>query len=114
MKIYRLGVMAFAVAMVLWMVGAAHADGGGTLTREAQAAITPDKAIEMLKEGNQRFVSDNTVNRDLLAQVKQTANGQFQFGERARLPALGPLRISCGTIRGLSLKFHNLDKGLWV
>jgi carbonic anhydrase len=33
----------------------------------------------MLKEGNQRFVSDNTINRDLLAQVKQTANGQFPF-----------------------------------
>jgi carbonic anhydrase len=49
------------------------------LTREAQAAITPAKALEMLKEGNKRFVSNKLSKRDLMAQVKQTSNSQFPF-----------------------------------
>jgi len=71
--------MALAMAIVFAMIGAVHVDSGATQTREAQAAITPDKALEMLAQGNQRFVSDKTVERDLLAQVKQTAKGQFPF-----------------------------------
>ncbi len=60
--------------------GAVHADtAGAALTREAQAAITPAKALEMLKQGNDRFVSDKSIERDYLAQVKQTAKGQFPF-----------------------------------
>jgi len=49
------------------------------LTREAQAAITPAKALEMLKEGNKRFVSNKLRKRDLLAQAQKTAKGQFPF-----------------------------------
>lgn len=79
MKVNRVKVIALAIAIVFSMIGAAHADGGTTLTREAQAAITPDKAIEMLKQGNQRFVSNKTLKRDLLGQVKQTSKGQFPF-----------------------------------
>ncbi len=79
MKVNRVMVMALATAIVLSMIGAAHADSGTTLTREAQATITPEKAIEMLKQGNERFVSGNTLKRDLLAQVKQTSKGQFPF-----------------------------------
>ena len=79
MKVNSVKVMALAMAMFFAMIGAVHADSVGTLTREAQAAITPDKAIEMLKQGNQRFVSGKTVERDLLAQVKQTSKGQFPF-----------------------------------
>ena len=71
--------MALAMVVFFAMIGAVHAGSGATLTREAQAAITPDKAIEMLKQGNQRFVSGKTVERDLLAQVKQTSKGQFPF-----------------------------------
>jgi len=40
---------------------------------------TPEKALELLKEGNQRFVSNNQINRDLLEQVRQTASGQRPF-----------------------------------
>ncbi len=47
------------------------------LTGEAQAAITPARALEMLKEGNGRFVGGDSVDRNLLAQVKQTSKGQF-------------------------------------
>ena len=49
------------------------------LTQEAQAAITPAKALEMLKEGNKRFVSNKMRKRDLMAQVKKTGKGQFPF-----------------------------------
>jgi len=79
MKVNRVKVMGLAIAIVFSMIGAAHADGGTPLTREAQAAITAEKAIEMLKEGNQRFVNNTTIKRDLLAQVKQTSKVQFPF-----------------------------------
>jgi len=52
---------------------------GAALTREAQDAITPARAVEMLKEGNERFVTGDSVKRDFLAQVKQTSRGQFPF-----------------------------------
>ena len=71
--------MATAIAIFFAIIGAGQAVSGTTLTRETQAAITPDKAIEMLKQGNQRFVSGKTVERDFLAQVKQTSKGQFPF-----------------------------------
>ena len=49
------------------------------MTREDQAATTPDKALQMLKEGNKRFVSGRMHQRDLMAQVKATASGQYPF-----------------------------------
>lgn len=48
-------------------------------TKNTQAAITPNKAIELLKEGNQRFVTRKMANRDLLDQVNDTASGQYPF-----------------------------------
>ena len=59
--------------------GTVHADASVALTKEAQAKITPAKALEMLKQGNERFVSGKAVKRDFLAQVKQTSEGQFPF-----------------------------------
>jgi len=48
-------------------------------TKRAQAATTPDKALQMLKEGSKRFVSGRMHQRDLMAQVKATASGQYPF-----------------------------------
>jgi len=48
-------------------------------TSEAQKLLTPDQAIEMLKEGNRRFVDNQQTDKDLTAQVKQGANGQYPF-----------------------------------
>lgn len=79
MKTKKITVVAFAITILFAMVGSVRADSGATLTRAAQAAITPDKAIEMLSQGNQRFVSGKTLKRDLLAQIKQTSKGQFPF-----------------------------------
>lgn len=50
-----------------------------TLTKELQAAITPRKALELLKEGNQRFVANQKIERDFLQQARETANGQYPF-----------------------------------
>ena len=74
-----LSALAFTLTGVV-APAAVHADtAGAALTREAQAAITPAKALEMLKQGNERFVSGKSIERDYLAQVKQTSGGQFPF-----------------------------------
>ncbi|MEZ5278420.1 MAG: carbonic anhydrase family protein [Opitutaceae bacterium] len=49
----------------------------GTETRESQAAATPEEAIQLLKDGNARFASGLSSNRDYLAQAKATAKGQY-------------------------------------
>lgn len=48
-------------------------------THETQSTITPEKALEFLKEGNQRFVNNLKANRDLLEQVNATREGQWPF-----------------------------------
>lgn len=48
-------------------------------TRETQATMTPSKALEFLKEGNQRFQKNLKANRNLLEQVNDTSDGQFPF-----------------------------------
>ena len=48
-------------------------------TKETQAAISPNRAIHLLKEGNQRFQSNEEVDRNLLAQVLDTSTGQYPF-----------------------------------
>ena len=50
-----------------------------TLSQEEQAAITPAIALDLLKEGNNRFVNNQQFNRDLLQQASETANGQYPF-----------------------------------
>lgn len=48
-------------------------------TKETQAAINSDQAIQLLKDGNARFVAHKEVERDLLDQVADTSKGQFPF-----------------------------------
>ena len=79
MKSNRVKIIGLAIVVLFAMIGAVHAESAVTLTREAQGHITPDMAIEMLKQGNQRFISGKTIERDLLAQVKETSEGQFPF-----------------------------------
>jgi carbonic anhydrase len=50
-----------------------------TLTKELQAAITPSMALDLLKEGNKRFVNNLKVNRNLLQQANETSDGQHPF-----------------------------------
>ncbi|MBC5863374.1 carbonic anhydrase family protein [Flavobacterium turcicum] len=47
--------------------------------RESQAQMTPQKALDYLKEGNQRFMSNLKAHRDLLEQANATVDGQWPF-----------------------------------
>ena len=48
-------------------------------TKETQATMTPEKSLQYLKEGNQRFQNNLKANRNLLEQVNDTSDGQFPF-----------------------------------
>jgi len=50
-----------------------------TLTKEMQTAITPTMALELLKDGNKRFVNNLKINRNLLQQANETSDGQHPF-----------------------------------
>ena len=50
-----------------------------TLTKELQSQITPKRAIEILREGNIRFMNNLKANRNLLQQVNETSDGQHPF-----------------------------------
>lgn len=48
-------------------------------TKETQASLTPRMAVEILKEGNERFIQNLKEQRDLLEQVNATRDGQWPF-----------------------------------
>jgi carbonic anhydrase len=48
-------------------------------TAETQATVSPKKALQFLKDGNERFVSNLKLNRNLLQQVNDTKDGQWPF-----------------------------------
>ncbi len=50
-----------------------------TVTKELQEKMTPQQAVDILKEGNRRFVQNLKVNRNLLEQVNDTRDGQWPF-----------------------------------
>ncbi|MEO6941126.1 MAG: carbonic anhydrase family protein [Candidatus Kapaibacterium sp.] len=48
-------------------------------TKETQDGLTPELALEILKEGNVRFVNNIKAHRNLLEQINETSQGQFPF-----------------------------------
>ena len=50
-----------------------------TLNKELQSSITPRKALEILKEGNNRFINNLKAHRNLLEQANETRDGQWPF-----------------------------------
>lgn len=50
-----------------------------TINKETQESITPRKALNLLKEGNLRFMYNLKANRDLLQQANDTRDGQWPF-----------------------------------
>ena len=50
-----------------------------TITKEMRDSLTPLQALDLLKEGNKRFINNLKVNRNLLQQVNETATGQYPF-----------------------------------
>lgn len=50
-----------------------------TLTKEMQEKMTPAMSLELLKNGNKRFIDNLKINRNLLQQVNETSEGQHPF-----------------------------------
>jgi len=50
-----------------------------TQSKESQSQISPLAAVQMLKEGNLRFLESNFLQRDYKAQIQSTATGQYPF-----------------------------------
>lgn len=48
-------------------------------TQSTLSEMTPDKALNLLKEGNQRFLEGQKAERNLLEQMAITSKGQFPF-----------------------------------
>ncbi len=75
------------VCSVVWishdLAHASSADStlllGKTVTQEQQQQMTPKQALIRLKEGNQRFLSNNQISRDYLKQAKLASYGQYPF-----------------------------------
>jgi len=50
-----------------------------TQTKETQSQITPISALQMLKDGNKRFLENNFMERDYKEQIRSTTTGQHPF-----------------------------------
>ena len=51
-----------------------------TFTKQDQDRLTPDNALKILQEGNERFCGRNMCSRDLVKQAEETSSGQYPFG----------------------------------
>lgn len=52
---------------------------GKTMTQAKQQEMSPKQALQRLKEGNQRFLTNKPIARDYLQQAHQASYGQFPF-----------------------------------
>lgn len=48
-------------------------------TQDSQAKMTPRRALEILEEGNDRFIKNLKANRNLLQQANETRDAQWPF-----------------------------------
>jgi carbonic anhydrase len=73
------GCLPAAVATFAATRALAQTDACAVYDSARQQQVSPDEAIAMLKAGNERFVGNEMINCDLLAQVKATSGGQAPF-----------------------------------
>ena len=80
-------------------------------SREVQAALTPQRVLELLRDGNDRFLSGQRLHRDLARQVDATSEGQHPMalfdlgigdifsvrvaGNVAKAKAMGSIEFAC-------------------
>src|SRR6185436_5594073 len=69
----------FRYALPLLLVLSRFAVAAEVQTAASQSAMTPDQALTRLKEGNTRFVANQSKKRDWTAKVIATASGQYPF-----------------------------------
>ena len=72
-----LAVLFLATAQVAVAQQTTERDLTAPLTAETQAALTPTEVIQLLKDGNQRFLNGEALERNFMDQVRQTAEGQY-------------------------------------
>lgn len=87
-----------------------------TQTLDTLSAMTSEKALQELKAGNQRFLANQPIERDLLAQVNQTSTGQYPFAVvlgcvDSRVPLEKVFDLGIGDIFGIRIagNFVNED-----
>jgi len=110
------GAAGLAIAATGYSTTTAKAGSALVMTPEKQKALTPDQSLEILMEGNKRFVSGKMLNTDLIGQAKQFKTGQFPFAavvtcldsrtQPEYIFDLGLGDIFCGRIAG---NFVNTD-----
>ncbi len=66
-------------ALALCLAGIAAVSVAQVQTKDSQAALTPGKSVELLKEGNARFLAGKSRKRDYAADVKASAPAQYPF-----------------------------------
>jgi carbonic anhydrase len=66
-------------AVIGMSAGSAMADECAPFLSDAQAAVTPNQAIQLLIDGNTRFSEGNSLHCDLLGEMKATAEKQTPF-----------------------------------
>jgi carbonic anhydrase len=71
----------FLLSGAAMLAGSAFADDPECVvfTKDRQAALDPNGALQKLRDGNARFVGGRSLHCDLLAQVRATASGQAPF-----------------------------------
>jgi carbonic anhydrase len=52
---------------------------GETVSQGKQQQMTPKQALQRLKDGNQRFLTNKQITRDYLAQAHQSSYGQYPY-----------------------------------
>lgn len=87
-----------------------------TQTKQTLSIMTPDKALEMLQPGNQRFVENRQEKRNYSEQVAQTSGGQYPFAVvlgcvDSRVPPEVVFDLGIGDIFGIRIagNFVNED-----
>ena len=74
-----LKLMPAAAGALLTVSGRTSAAEIPAMSKASQRNMTPEHALSALKEGNERFISGKMLQRNLMAQVRETAAGQYPF-----------------------------------
>lgn len=81
----KLSVPGLSFALLLTIVGCHPAPlkqtpvAASPTTKAGQAAMSPQQALDALQQGNARFVAGTQLHRDMQADVKASAAGQYPF-----------------------------------
>ena len=70
---------ALSASSVLWAGSALAQQTCAVQTVQTQGQLTPDQALALLRDGNARFAAGQSINCDLLQQVRDTSSGQAPF-----------------------------------